>query len=252
VEANTEAILRMFADFEVKATFFTLGWVAERHGSLIRRIVDEGHELASHGLAHYRVDQQSPEEFRADIRHAKQVLEDVGGTPVRGYRAATFSIGASNLWAFKVLAEEGYAYSSSVYPIRHDFYGMPSAPRFAFYPDGRNGIEEIPLTTVRFAGRNFPCGGGGFFRLLPYSFSRWALRRVNNVDRGPGIFYFHPWDMDPGQPRIAGISGKSRFRHYTNLGRMEGRLRRLLQDFAWDRIDRAIFVDQTSKHRGPR
>jgi len=240
VEPNTETVLQMFSDFGVKATFFALGWVAERHGSLIRRIVAEGHELASHGFAHRRADEQTPDEFRADVRRAKKVLEDVSGARIRGYRAATFSIGARNLWAFEVLAEEGYAYSSSVYPIRHDLYGMPAAPRFAFYPDGRDGIEEFPITTLRLANLNLPCGGGGYFRLLPYPLSRWALRRVNEVDRGPCIFYFHPWEIDPSQPRIAGASWKTRFRHYTNIERMEARLRRLLRDFAWDRIDRVL------------
>jgi len=241
VMANSERALELFAEAKVKATFFVLGWVAERHPALIRRIVDEGHELASHGWNHTRVDRQDAETFRADIRRTKALLEQVGGAAVRGYRAATFSIGASNPWAFDVLQEEGYGYSSSVYPIRHDNYGMPSAPRFTYHPNGPNGIAEHPMTTVRVAGHTLPCSGGGYFRLLPYAFSRWAMRRVNRVDREPCVFYFHPWEIDPGQPRIAGLPFKSKLRHYTNLHGMENRIGRLLRDFAWDRMDRVVF-----------
>jgi polysaccharide deacetylase family protein (PEP-CTERM system associated) len=240
VERNTNAVLDLFDEAGVKATFFTLGWVAERFPQLVRRIVDDGHELASHGWAHVRVDSQTPDAFRADVRRTKKLLEDGGGVAVSGYRAATFSIGSRETWAFKVLAEEGYAYSSSIYPIRHDFYGMPDAPRFPFRPAGAEGTIEIPMTTVQFGGRNLPCSGGGYFRLLPYAVSRWQLRRVNRVDGQPCIFYFHPWEIDPGQPRQRGVSAKTAFRHYTNLGRMQGRLRRLLRDFRWTRMDRAF------------
>lgn len=241
VEANTERALELFAEAKVKATFFVLGWVAERHPGLIRRIVELGHELASHGWNHTRVDRQQAETFRTDIRQTKNVLEDIGGVEVRGYRAATFSIGAGNLWAFDVLREEGYGYSSSVYPIRHDYYGLPSAPRFAFYPKGPKGIPEYPMTTVRVGGQTLPCSGGGYFRLLPYRFSHWALKRVNENDGQSCIFYFHPWEIDAGQPRVSGLPLKSRLRHYTNLSGMEGRIRRLLRDFAWDRLDRLVF-----------
>lgn len=241
VEANTDRALALFAEANVKATFFVLGWVAERYPSLIRRVVGQGHELASHGWNHTRVDRQDAGTFRADIRRTKALLEDTGGVMVSGYRAATFSIGAATPWAFDVLQEEGYGYSSSVYPIRHDYYGMPSAPRFSFRPNGQNGIAEHPMTTIRFAGRTLPCSGGGYFRLLPYNISKWALRRVNRDDRQAAIFYFHPWEIDPGQPRVAGLSFKSRLRHYTNLAGMEGRVRRLLKDFAWDRLDRLVF-----------
>ena len=235
VAGNTGRVLDLFARHGVHATFFTLGWVAERHPELVRRIVAEGHELASHGHDHRRVDELSPEAFRQDIRRAKQVLEQAGGVAVRGYRAPTFSIGRSSLWAFDVLAEEGYAYSSSVYPVRRDFYGFPEAPRFAFRP--RPGIEEYPMTTVQLGGRNLPGGGGGFFRLLPYAVSRRLVARVNAADDRPAIFYFHPWEVDPGQPRAPGVPLKSRVRHYLNLGRTEARLGRLLADFAWDRMD---------------
>jgi polysaccharide deacetylase family protein (PEP-CTERM system associated) len=242
VERNTHAALELFGEANVKATFFTLGWVAERFPRLIRRIVDDGHELASHGWAHVRVDSQSPEAFRDDVRRTKLLLEDAGGAPVLGYRAATFSIGAGESWAFKVLAEEGYAYSSSIYPIRHDYYGMPDAPRFPFHPAGEEGVLEIPMTTLRLGGRNLPCSGGGYFRLLPYALSRWQLRRVNRVDGRPCVFYFHPWEVDPAQPRQRGVSAKTAFRHYTNLGRMQDRLRRLLRDFRWTRMDRAFDI----------
>ena len=241
VEANVDRLLAIFGDAGVHATFFTLGWIAERHKPLVRRIVEGGHELASHGWDHTRADQQDEATFRADIRRAKQLLEDIGGVPVRGYRAATFSIGPKNRWAFRVLAEEGHRYSSSLYPIRHDLYGDTEAPRSPFTPEGTT-LLEIPMTTVQWAGRNFPCSGGGYFRLLPYWVSRLNMRRVNGAESRACVFYFHPWEIDPGQPRQSGLSAKARFRHYTNLGRMEGRLRRLLADFAWDRMDR-VFLD---------
>ena len=237
VERSTNRILDLFAAHGAKATFFTLGWVAERHPRLIRRIVSEGHELASHGYQHARVDTQTPAEFRADIARTKAVLEDVGGVRLKGYRAATFSIGRKNMWAFNELAETGYTYSSSINPIRHDLYGMEEAPRIPFMPNGPDGIIEFPITTLRLKRRNLPCGGGGFFRLLPYRISRWAIATVNRTDAMPTIFYFHPWEIDADQPREPGLPFKSRFRHYLNLSRMERRLTRLLQDFSWDRMD---------------
>jgi len=235
VQANTERVLALFDEAGVKATFFTLGWVAERYPGLIRAIVAGGHELACHGYDHRRVSDQTPEAFRADVRRAKGVLEDVGGVPVFGYRAASYSIGRDNLWALEILQETGFRYSSSIYPVRHDLYGMPEAPRFAFRPDNAPALLEIPVTTVRLGGRNWPCGGGGFFRLYPYALTRWALRRIN-AEGQAAIFYFHPWEIDPDQPRPAGLGWKTRLRHYLNLGRMESRLRRLLQDFAWDTV----------------
>jgi polysaccharide deacetylase family protein (PEP-CTERM system associated) len=240
VERNSNRILDLFAEHGIKATFFTLGWIAERHPVLIRRIVAEGHELASHGWAHFRADQHSPEEFRADVRRTKSTLETIGSVAVNGYRAASFSIGRRNQWAFAILEEEGYAYSSSVYPVRHDLYGMPEASRFPFRPIAGREFREFPITSVARLGRNWPCGGGGWFRLLPYAISAAAIRAVHDDDHRACIFYFHPWEIDPGQPRQAGLSLKSRFRHYTNLGRMEGKLRRLLRDFTWDRMDRVL------------
>ena len=236
VAANTGRVLDIFAEQGVRATFFVLGWVAERNPELVRRIVAEGHELASHGYDHTRVIYMTPEQFRADVARTKDILEDVGATSVRGYRAPSYSIVERNLWALDVLQETGHFYSSSIYPIRHDLYGMPSAPRFAFRMRA-GAILEIPVTTVEIAGRNLPAGGGGYFRLLPYPLYAWGLRRVNQNDRQPGMFYFHPWELDPGQPRIADAPLRSRFRHYLNLEAMESRLRRLLDDFQWGRMD---------------
>lgn len=239
VERNTERILEMFAAHGVHATFFMLGCVAERHPALVRRIVAQGHELASHGFQHVRVTQQNPVEFRADVERTKKLLEDVAGCAVNGYRAASYSIGANNLWALDVLREAGHMYSSSIYPIRHDLYGMPQAPRFAFHHKD-DSVLEIPVTTVALFGRKFPCGGGGYFRLFPYRLSRWALARVNEHDGEPCVFYFHPWEIDPGQPRPSNLSAKTRFRHYLNLNRMERRLERLLTDFRWGRMDQVF------------
>lgn len=240
VEQNTRRVLHLFSEQHVKATFFVLGRVAERCPGLVRRIVDDGHELASHGYEHYRVSDQLPGQFRVDVRRTKQVLEDVSGTAVLGYRAAGFSIGPATLWAHDILAEEGYRYSSSIYAIKHYFDGTLDAPRLPYCPRG-DGFLEIPLTTCTLFGRNIPCSGGGFFRLLPYAVSRWAISRVNGKDKRPCVFYFHPWEIDRRQPRIAGISLKGRFRHYINLGRTEPRLIQLLRDFAWGRIDHIFF-----------
>lgn len=243
VEANMERILAIYERHGVKATFFTLGWIAERYPAMVRRIVAAGHELASHGYGHLRASDQSREQFDNDIRSSKALLEDIGGQAVLGYRAPSFSIGHANLWALEALQEAGYRYSSSIYPIAHDHYGMPDAPRFAFYPHGPDGLLEVPVTTVNMLGRNLPAGGGGYFRLLPYALSRWMMQKVNREDRQPALFYFHPWELDPGQPRPQGLDAKSRFRHYVNIERMEGRLEQLARDFAWDRMDR-IFLDQ--------
>jgi len=239
IERNVERILTLLAVHDTKATFFTLGWIAERYPELIRRVVGEGHEIASHGYGHERATDLSVEAFDADIRRAKGILEDLTGSEVTGYRAPSFSIGVGNLWAFECLARAGYRYSSSIYPIRHDHYGMPDSPRFAYL--ARTDLLEIPITTLRLFQRNLPSSGGGFFRLLPYALSRWMLQRVNADDGQPAVFYFHPWELDVAQPRIAGIDVKTRFRHYLNIDRMEGRLQRLLADFQWGRMDR-IFL----------
>lgn len=244
VERNIDIILNILQAESVHATFFTLGWIAERYPAMVRRIVDAGHELASHGYGHLRASDQTPAEFADDIRRSKALLEDIGGHAVLGYRAPSFSIGTANLWALEELHKAGYRYSSSIYPVQHDHYGMPDAPRFAFYPHGETGLLELPITTVRLAERNFPAGGGGFFRLFPYSMSRWLLRRVNQQDQQSAIFYFHPWELDPGQPRQQGLNFKTRFRHYLNLNRMEQRVKALAHDFQWDRMDR-IFLPTT-------
>jgi polysaccharide deacetylase family protein (PEP-CTERM system associated) len=239
VERNVGRILDLLAPGSIKATFFTLGWVAERYPQVVRRIVAEGHELASHGYGHERASDLDERAFAEDVTRAKRILEDLSGAPVLGYRAPSFSIGAGNLWAFDVLARAGYRYSSSIYPIAHDHYGMPDSPRFAYRVG--SGLLEVPVTTVRLGQRNLPSSGGGYFRLLPYAASRWLIARVNRLDREPAIFYFHPWEIDPGQPRVAGIDAKARFRHYVNLPRMEAKLQRLLRDFRWGRMD-AIFL----------
>jgi polysaccharide deacetylase family protein (PEP-CTERM system associated) len=241
VEANIDRILAVFSAGGVKATFFTLGWIAERYPEMVKRIVAEGHELASHGYGHLRASDQSRAQFDQDIRSSKALLEDLGGQAVVGYRAPSFSIGEGNLWALEALSEAGYRYSSSIYPIQHDHYGMPSAPRFAFYPHGPDGLLEVPITTAMLMGKKLPAGGGGYFRLLPYAVSKWMMEKVNRDDREPTLFYFHPWELDPGQPRPEGLDAKSRFRHYINIDRMERRLAALTRDFAWDRMDR-IFL----------
>ncbi|MBL8379257.1 MAG: DUF3473 domain-containing protein [Burkholderiales bacterium] len=241
VERNVERILALLERHDSKATFFTLGWIAERYPALVRAIVASGHELGSHGYGHQRVTELSQDEFLADIKRAKGILEDVSGHAVRGYRAPSFSIGAENLWAFERLEQAGYAYSSSIYPIAHDHYGMPEAPRFAHRV---RSLVEVPATTLRMFNRNLPASGGGYFRLLPYALSRWMIQRVNRIEKQATMFYFHPWEIDPLQPRVAGIDRKTRFRHYVCLDRMEGKLERLLDDFRWDRMDR-VFLGTT-------
>lgn len=235
IERNMDCILAMLDSHGVHATFFTLGWIAERYPQIVRRIVDAGHELASHGYGHERASDQSDESFFADIQLAKLILEDLSGVKVQGYRAPSFSIGVNNLWAFDCLERAGYSYSSSIYPIQHDHYGMPDAPRFAHKV--RAGLLEIPVTTIRILGRNWPSSGGGYFRLLPYKLSREMLNWVNTHDRQAAVFYFHPWEIDSNQPRIPGISAKTKFRHYVNINRMESRLHQLLSDFRWGRMD---------------
>jgi polysaccharide deacetylase family protein (PEP-CTERM system associated) len=243
VERNVERILSMLEAHDTQATFFTLGWIAERHPQLVRRIASQGHEVASHGYGHERASDLDRAAFSADIRRAKGVLEDLTGREVAGYRAPSFSIGAGNLWAFDSLVQAGYRYSSSIYPIRHDHYGMPDAPRFMY--QATDGLLEIPVTTLRMFGRNLPSSGGGYFRLLPYALSRWMLRRVNAADEEAAVFYFHPWEIDAAQPRIAGIDRKTRFRHYVNIGRMERRLHSLLGDFKWGRMDQ-LFLQRAA------
>jgi polysaccharide deacetylase family protein (PEP-CTERM system associated) len=237
VQQNTERVLDILGKANTRATFFVLGWVAERHPNLIRRMIAEGHEVASHGYAHRPVHSMSRDEFRDDLRRSKAVLEECSGLAIRGFRAPTFSISRATWWAYDVLQEEGFAYSSSVYPIAHDLYGIPDAPRTPFYPVDDGGILEIPIATVRLLSRNGPCGGGGYFRLLPYSLSRWCIGRTNARDGHSCVFYCHPWEFDPGQPRMHSVSAASKFRHYVNIPKMEQRIVRLLRDFSWTRMD---------------
>jgi len=244
---STRACLDLFDAHDAKATFFTLGWVAERDPGLIREIVARGHELGSHGWDHTKADRQSREAFRADVRKTKAVLEDIAGVDVKGYRAAGFSIGAKTPWAHEVLAECGHAYSSSTHPIAHDHYGQANAERNAYYPLGGAGIVEVPVATVELFGKRLSAAGGGWFRATPLMVSRPLLARASKTLNGPLIFYFHPWEIDPGQPRQQGISVKTRFRHYLNPGRTRDRLSRLLRDFAWDRIDRVFLPNSVGR-----
>ncbi|TGX44747.1 DUF3473 domain-containing protein [Sphingomonas naasensis] len=235
VEANTDRVLALFGAAEVKATFFTLGWVAKRYPALIRRIADAGHEVASHGWAHQRVFTMDAAQFRADLADARAALEDASGTEVIGYRAPSFSIDARTPWAHAELAEAGYLYSSSIAPIRHDHYGWPEAPRGPFRPVADAGLIELPVTIATVFGREITAGGG-FFRLLPNGVTDRAVRTAN-AGATPAIFYFHPWEVDPGQPRVANAPLKSKLRHYARLGAMAGKLAKLIDTHAWGRID---------------
>jgi polysaccharide deacetylase family protein (PEP-CTERM system associated) len=237
IASNVERILELFEQENVRATFFTLGWVSEKFPKIVRAIAAAGHEIASHGHEHSRVQTFSHKQFRRDVEGTRRRLEDVSGTAVVGYRAPSFSIGQETLWAYDVLREAGYSYSSSVFPIQHDHYGLPNAPRFPFRTSA-DGLLEVPMSTVAFLGRNWPCSGGGYFRLLPLKYSIWAVRRINKQEQMPAVFYFHPWEMDPDQPRIDGISMQAKFRHYLNLEKFEYRLTQMLRTFRWDRMDR--------------
>jgi polysaccharide deacetylase family protein (PEP-CTERM system associated) len=233
VAANTERLLEIFEDARVRATFFVLGWVGERVPGLVRQIAAAGHEVASHGYAHRLVYDQTPRDFRADVRRAKQVLEDACGAAVSGYRAPSYSVTPRSLWALDILIEEGYGYDTSIFPIHHDRYGIPLSPRHAWCVRRPAGtLVEVPASTAAFAGLNLPIGGGGYFRILPYGWTRYGIAHVNAVERRPVVFYLHPWEIDPGQPRLsAGWMG--RFRHYRNLDKTEGRLQQLLRDFTF-------------------
>jgi polysaccharide deacetylase family protein (PEP-CTERM system associated) len=246
VERNTNRVLALLDEAAVKATFFVLGWVAERCPGLVKRIAGQGHEVASHGYGHRRLSNQSRTEFRDDVRRGKTILEELVGQEVIGYRAPSYSISRQTFWAFDELLEAGFRYDSSVFPIRHDFYGISDWPRFAGWAvksdaggwqaaSDRGGaaqvLYEVPITTLKLAGKNLPIAGGGYFRLFPYAFTRWGLERINRRDRQPFVFYLHPWEFDPDQPRMRGISAKSRFRHYLNLDKTEKRFRKLLGDF---------------------
>ena len=241
VEGNTQRILEIFDRHGIKGTFFVLGWVAEQSPSLIRRIAESGHEIASHGYGHERLTHITRAQFREGIRRTKKQLEDLTGKVISGYRAPSYSIGPDTLWAHEELQQAGYRYSSSIVPVHHDIYGMPRAPRFAFYP-GQTGLLEIPITTITLFGRNWPCGGGGYFRLAPFPLFKWAIRRVNQHEKRPGVFYFHPWEIDPQQPRVPGVTFRNRVRHYLNLRRMTSKLELLLKNFRFDRMDNVFLT----------
>lgn len=245
VEQNTDIVLALLADYQVKATFFILGWVAERYPRVTKSIAEQGHEVACHGYLHQRVGQQDRATYRQDIRRAKALLEDQTGSAILGYRAPSYSITRQTDWAFDELIDAGFQYDSSIFPMKHDFYGIPDWPRFAGYAvkngncwqdatelgTAETGIREIPITTLRLAGKNLPIAGGGYFRLLPYALTRWGLNRINSREGQPFVFYLHPWEFDPLQPRMVGVKVKSRFRHYLNLDKTEARFKRLLRDF---------------------
>lgn len=245
VENNTLKVLDLYAEAGVRATFFTLGWIAERHPQLMRKIVDAGHEVASHGYDHRRVFTLNPKSFAADLDTTRKILEDTSGVRVVGYRAPSFSIDRRTPWAHEVLADNGYHYSSSVAPVAHDHYGWRQSPRFAWKPVAGSDLLELPVTTAEWAGRRIAAGGGGFFRLFPYAVTRSAVRQVNNLHR-PAIFYFHPWEIDPGQPRQSDAPLKSRLRHYSRLSSMAGKLGRICREFKWDRID-AILPNERAR-----
>lgn len=235
VEKNTLRLLDIFSRYDVKATFFVLGWVAKRFPSLIQQISDQGHEVASHGPMHSRVRDESPEDFRTGVLETKKCLEDISGCPVTGYRAPSFSIGPEQIWAWEILAETGHLYSSSVYPGQLDHYGFPGASRTAFRVASES-LLEIPVSTIDIAGKRLPVGGGGYFRLYPYWLFSAGIRALNNKEQMPVNFYLHPWEIDADQPKVAGLSAKTRFRHYLNLDKTEHRLSRLLSDFSWGRM----------------
>ena len=236
VSRNTNRLLDIFDEFSVRSTFFVLGWVAERHPQLVRNISERGHEIASHGYAHRLVYDQTAAAFREDVRRAKQVIEDAAGRSVGGYRAPSYSITPRSLWALDVLIEEGYRYDASIFPIRHDRYGIPVSPREPFYVERERGaLMEVPGSTIRFGPMNLPVAGGGYFRILPYRWTRWGIARLNQVERRAAVFYLHPWEIDPDQPRLrAGWLGS--FRHYRNLGKTESRLRALLTEFSFGTV----------------
>ena len=237
VERNSEAVLELFDEAGIKATFFTLGWVAERYPALMQKIAAAGHEIANHGYDHARVFTLTPDQFRDDLDRSRKILQDTSGQKVVGYRAPSFSIDQRTPWAHEILAEQGYAYSSSVAPINHDHYGWAGSPRFAWKPVEQSGFIELPVTTVKLGNRVFAAGGGGFFRLLPYLLYERSIRKMHNDDGRGAIFYFHPWEIDPGQPRVGNAPIKSKLRHYTNLRHMRAKLLRAGQDFKWGRVD---------------
>ena len=244
VARNVDRILEMYSEHGIKGTFFILGWVAEHYPEVVRRIADHGHEVASHGIEHERIFTMTEDRFRLEADRSRKLLEDVSGQRVTGYRAASWSIDRRTPWVHRVLKETGYAYSSSIYPIAHDHYGVPNAPTTPFYLRDL-GFLEVPATALSMFGRNWPAAGGGYFRLLPYPVSKWMFHQATRRSHAPGVFYYHPWEIDPDQPRVAGLSRKTRFRHYVNLSRFERRLNAMLGAFRWGRMD-AIYLQAST------
>tara|TARA_B100000745_G_scaffold9219_1_gene7341 strand:- start:1286 stop:2131 length:846 start_codon:yes stop_codon:yes gene_type:complete len=240
VDKSTRRVLEIFDKFDISATFFILGWVAEACPQLVKEIAAHGHEIGCHSMNHRRATTQTPDEFRQDTEQCLKLLQDLTGDPVIGYRAPSFSIDDSNVWAFDVLQELGFKYSSSTYPVKHDLYGVPDWPRFKYQRP--EGIWEIPIPTFYHWGRQIPIGGGGYFRLFPYWFSKWAISSFLSAEQQPYSFYFHPWEIDKAQPRVEGASFKSRFRHYTNISSMEHKLENLLRDFSWSSMSRVYAI----------
>jgi polysaccharide deacetylase family protein (PEP-CTERM system associated) len=245
VERNTDRLLDLFSQHGARGTFFVLGWIAERHPDLIRRIRDAGHEIASHGYSHQLVYRQTPAVFRQEAKRSKALLEDITGQPITGYRAASYSITRQSRWALDILVELGFTWDSSLFPIRHDVYGMPGTPETPYRLQTENGGElvEFPLSTLNVLGQKLPIAGGGYFRLFPYWFTRWGLDSINRRSE-PFIFYLHPWEIDPEQPRVQNLGLKSRFRHYNNLDRCYQRLDRLLERFRFGTVS-DVLADQT-------
>jgi polysaccharide deacetylase family protein (PEP-CTERM system associated) len=244
VARNTERVLGVLDQHGVKGSFFVLTWNAERHPAIVRRIADAGHEIASHGYRHRLIYEQSRAEFRDDVLRSKKILEDLVGQPIWGYRAPSFSLTAKSLWALDVLLECGFRYDSSIFPVTDRLYGIPNARRFPFVirAEGGRDLVEFPMSTARALGRNWPLGGGAYLRLLPYGYLRWGIRRVNGEGQ-PALVYIHPWELDPGQPRIRAAGKRGVSTHYINLNRTEGRLRRLLRDFSFTRVRDVLRLD---------
>ena len=241
VERNVNRLMDILDEYQTRATFFILGWVAERHPYLIRAIRQRGHELASHGYAHQCIYTQTPQQFREETRRSKRIIEDATGESILGYRAASYSITQQSLWALEILREEGFVYDSSIFPIHHDRYGIPESSRFGYLVKGHadSGLVELPPSTIRVAGINIPIAGGGYFRIYPYAFTRWGISHINHREHQPAVVYLHPWEIDPGQPRIH-ANAVSRFRQYFNLEKTEPRLVRLLRDFKFETVSAVL------------